>query len=133
LELSHPGTTASLSHPRVFFLAQRYRYFVHPHLLTSNGRTQTFLGVLQACLDTERYGEVPLHNFSLHKAVADLTGLKSITVAKYMAEYQAGINGGRLESFVGPSGKGAAGSPSTYLNMMGTLSALVLLDTETTG
>ena len=129
LELSHPGTTATATHPRVIFLSKRYRYFVHPHLLTSNGRTQTFLGVLQTCLDTGRYGENPLKSGDksdeLRKELSEITGLKNSTVVKYIAEYQAGINSGRLHSFVGPSGKGASASPSTYLNMMGTLSRLV--------
>lgn len=126
LELSHPGTTATLTHPRVVFLSKQYRYFVQPHLLTSNGRTQTFLGVLQACVDTGLYGEAPLTNAALHKALTDITGLKSSTVAKYIADYQAGIDSGSLKSFVGPSGKGASGSPPTYLRMMGTLASLRL-------
>jgi hypothetical protein len=131
LELSHPGTTPTPTHPRVFFLAKRYRYFIQPHLLTSNGRTQTFLGVLQACVDTGLYGEVPLKSAALWKALADITGLKSSTVAKYICDYQAGIDGGSLKSFVGSSGKGASGSPSTYLRMMGTLASL-RLDTKET-
>ncbi|KAG6844461.1 hypothetical protein H0H87_006744 [Tephrocybe sp. NHM501043] len=52
LDLSHPGTTVSPAHPRVVFLSQRYRYFTHPHILTSKGRPQTFLGVLRTVLDT---------------------------------------------------------------------------------
>lgn len=121
LELSHPGTTATPAHPRVIFLPKRYRYFVHPDLLMSNGRTQTFLGVLQACLDSGRYGEVPFKSASLRSALVNITGLKNSTVDKYLADYQAGIDGGSLGSFVGPSGKGVSGSPSTYLCMMGTL------------
>lgn len=131
LELSHPGTTATPTHPRVRFLAKRYRFFVQPHLLTSNGRPQTFLGVLQACLDTGRYGEAPLGSAALLKALTDVMGLKSSTVAKYIADYQAGIDGGSLKSFVGPSGKGVSGSPSTYLKMMGTLASLRLDRKET--
>jgi hypothetical protein len=130
LELSHSGTTPIPTHPRVLFVAKRYRFFVQPHLLTSNGRTQTFLGVLQACLETDQYGEAPLKNAALCKALTNITGLKSSTVAKYMADYQTGIDSGNLKTFVGPSGKGASASPSTYLRMMGTLTSLHLT-TET--
>jgi hypothetical protein len=132
LELSHPGTTASPTHPRVLFLPKRYRYFVHPDFLVSNGRAQTFLGVLQACLDSGRYcGKTPSENASLRNALADITGLKNSTTDKYLADYQAGVDSGTLGSFVGPSGKGACGSPSTYLRMMGTLVKLQLDSEET--
>ena len=124
LELSHSGTTATPTHPRVVFLSKRYRYFTRPNLLTSNGRTQTFLGVLQMCVDSGQYGKTPFKRPGLRKALTSITGSKDSTVTRYLADYQAGIDGGKLESFVGPPGKGASSSPTTYLKMMGTLERL---------
>ncbi|TEB32158.1 hypothetical protein FA13DRAFT_1731905 [Coprinellus micaceus] len=52
LDLSHPGTTGPSIRPlhsRIRFLPRSYRYFREPHLLTANGRIQTFVGVLQHC------------------------------------------------------------------------------------
>lgn len=113
LDLSHPGTTPSLTHPRVAFLPRPYRYFVHPHLLTANGRTQTFLGILQACLLNSNSDETWLRSELIR-----ITGLKKASVEKYLGEYR---KGGKLGAFVGSAGKGASGSPATYLRMMGTL------------
>ncbi|KAF8641302.1 hypothetical protein AX16_010081 [Volvariella volvacea WC 439] len=50
LELSHPGTKPSPTHPRVVYVQRPYRYFIHPDLLTANGRAHTFLGVLDWCV-----------------------------------------------------------------------------------
>ncbi|RDB20040.1 hypothetical protein Hypma_013100 [Hypsizygus marmoreus] len=121
LDLSHPGTTVSPTHPRVIFLSRPYRYFVHPHLLTANGRTQTFLGVLQSTLNGSFAGQT-LHGMKLRREVARLTGLQNTTVASYISEYQGGIDYGKLKTWVGL--KGASGSPSKYLSMMGTLERL---------
>ena len=60
-----------------------------------------------------------------------VTGLKESTVVRYLADYKAGIENGNLNDFVGPPGKGASGSPSTYLRMMGTLSMLLTEAKET--
>ncbi|KAK0207149.1 hypothetical protein DFS33DRAFT_647506 [Desarmillaria ectypa] len=104
LDLSHPGTTASLTHPRVEFISQPYRYFVHPEKLTANGRTQTLLGVLP------------------HK---ELSGLKDKTLNAYMAEYHTGLDGkAKLEDFVGARGKGVSSSPTKYMKLMGCIEAL---------
>jgi ABC-type lipoprotein export system ATPase subunit len=48
-------------------------------------------------------------------------GIKDTTLAKYLSDYQLGLEKGKLENFVGVSGKGVSASTSTYLRMMGTL------------
>ncbi|KAK0447622.1 hypothetical protein EV421DRAFT_150927 [Armillaria borealis] len=104
LDLSHPGTAASPTHPRVEFISQAYRYFVNPEKLTANGRAQTLLGVLP------------------HK---ELSGLKDKTLNSYMAEYQTGLDGkAKLEEFVGARGKGISSSPTKYMKLMGCIEAL---------
>lgn len=123
LELSHPGTTAAPTHPRVIFLSRPYRYFTHPELLTANGRPQTFLGVLHALRST---GDNMNHPHHLRRELAKVTGIRELTVNKYLEDYQSGVDSGKLESFVGPAGKGAAASPSSYLTMMGTLEKISL-------
>ncbi|KAF8076947.1 hypothetical protein FPV67DRAFT_439383 [Lyophyllum atratum] len=120
LELSHPGTTASASHPRVIFLSRPYRYFTHPELLTANGRTQTFLGVLHTCLDTTG-AALELKSIRLRNELKRITGLSETTCSRYFDHYGGGIDSGKLKTFVGAQGKGAASSPATYLRMMGTL------------
>ena len=97
------------------FLPRPYRYFVHPHLLTANGRPQTFLGVLRACLDA---------GMELETELARITGLKEPTVKRYLADYRGGLDQGSLQAFVGPAGKGASSSLTTYLRMMGILERL---------
>ncbi|KAH9482101.1 hypothetical protein JR316_0004196 [Psilocybe cubensis] len=128
LELSHPGTTNTKIHPlhpRIRFLPKRYRFFSRPHLLTVNGRAQTFLGVLHACVAAHPSG---LDKLGLSRDVARLSGIKEATAAKYLADYMAGRDGGAalLDTFVGPKGKGVASSPASYLKMMGAISTLNL-------
>ncbi|KAG7447839.1 uncharacterized protein BT62DRAFT_796063 [Guyanagaster necrorhizus] len=104
LDPSHPGTTASPTHPRVEFISQPYRYFVHPERLTANGRAQTLLGVLPQ---------------------KELSGLKGKTVNAYLAEYQAGMDRkAKLEEFVGARGKGVSSSPTKYMKLMGCIESL---------
>ncbi len=113
LDLSHPGTTASPTHPRVEFISQPYRYFVNPEKLTANGRAQTLLGVLP------------------HK---ELSGLKDKTLNAYMAEYQTGLDGkAKLEEFVGARGKGISSSPTKYMKLMGCIEALKTVKCEDGG
>ncbi|KAK0230119.1 hypothetical protein IW262DRAFT_379628 [Armillaria fumosa] len=113
LDLSHPGTTASLTHPRVEFISQPYRYFVNPEKLTANGRAQTLLGVLP------------------HK---QLSGLKDKTLNAYMAEYQTGLDGkAKLEEFVGARGKGISSSPTKYMKLMGCIEALKAVQCDDDG
>lgn len=107
-------------HPRVVFLPRPYRYFVHPHLLTANGRSQTFLGVLRACLDAG----MTMGSTKLEKELVRITGLKEPTVKRYLGDYRGGLDQGSLKAFVGPAGKGASSSPTTYLRMMGILERL---------
>ncbi|KAG5636123.1 hypothetical protein H0H81_009055 [Sphagnurus paluster] len=125
LDLSHPGTTTSPDHPRVVFLPRLYRYFTHPELLTANGRTQTFLGVLRTCRSTTCKGQ-DLGDVRLRKEVMRITGLNEATVSRYIENYKGGVDSGRLKAFVGVQGKGASSSPPTYLRMMGALERLRL-------
>ena len=131
LDLSHPGTTNPEIlplHPRIQFLPKAYRFFTHPEVLVANGRPQTFLGVLSQCISTTNsdFTEA-LKKPLLSQEIAVLMALKEPTCAKYLAEYVAGREGGvdLLKSFVGPKGKGASSSPSSYLRMMGALSNLI--------
>lgn len=132
LDLSHPGTTnASILplHPRIQFLSKSYRFFTHPEELVANGRPQTFLGVLFSCISSEADFTEALKQPRLNQEIAALIALKESTSARYLAEYIAGREGGvnLLNSFVGPKGKGASSSPSSYLRMMGALSNLTFL------
>lgn len=129
LDLSHPGTTGPATlplHPRIRFLPKLYRFFAHPNLLVANGRPQTFLGVLQSYLEASASVEAVLLKPSLSGDVARLTGLKESTVVRYLTDYKAGRKFGAefLKSVIGPKGKGAGSSPSTYLKMMGAISTL---------
>ncbi|KAF4619759.1 hypothetical protein D9613_004733 [Agrocybe pediades] len=133
LDLSHPGTTNSTTlplHPRIRFLPRRYRFFLHPELLTANGRPQTFLGVLDSLVPP---AETPSDELvarikkpSLSKDIARIVGIKEGTSAKYLKDYVAGTEGGAvlLNEFIGTKGKGASSSPATYLKMMGAISML---------
>jgi hypothetical protein len=120
LDLSHPGTTNTPAHPRVVYISKLYRYFVLPHLLTSNGRSQTFLGIYRTCVDSGRYGSDDAS--SLRRELIELSGLKEATVIKYLTDFQLGVDRGTLSAFIGA--KGASASPSNYLRMMGTLHRL---------
>lgn len=123
LDLSHPGTTSAISHPRLAFLSKPYRYFVHPELLTANGRTHTFLGVLRSCLDSPKHrGDIT--GMLLKRDITEITGLKVNTVIKYTEDYTAGLNEGNISKFIGAAGKGASSSPAKYLRMMGALEAM---------
>ncbi|KAF8165922.1 hypothetical protein B0H34DRAFT_255831 [Crassisporium funariophilum] len=127
LDLSHPGTTPPTTlplHPRIRFLSKPYRFFVHPEELVANGRSQTFLGVLQSCITSDY--EDSLKKPHLTQELARLSGLKEPTSTRYLAEFVRGRAGGAnlLKSFIGAKGKGASGSPVTYLKMMGALSVV---------
>ena len=133
LDLSHPGTTSPSIlplHPRIQFLPKPYRFFTHPQELVANGRPQTFLGVLLSCISTNTTDSdftEALKKPRLSQEIATVMGVKESTCVKYLAEYMAGREGGigLLNSFVGPKGKGASSSPSSYLRLMGALSNLI--------
>ncbi|KAK7037639.1 hypothetical protein VNI00_010856 [Paramarasmius palmivorus] len=117
LDLSHPGTLPEPSHPRVAFLSRGYRYFVQPDRLTVNGRPQTFLGVLKYAAPLSGGGPRCLSR----KRMTELTGITEQSVNNYLGYYLNGYDKGSLKNFVGPAGKGAGGSPSSYLQMIGTV------------
>lgn len=154
LDLSHPGTTGPSVRPlhsRIRFLPRSYRYFREPHLLTANGRIQTFVGVLQHCAtqltESKRKsakGEASsskspeedfndaLKNPRLLSDICKTMGLKDVTATKYLGDYKEGRKQGEkiLNGLIGPKGKGASSSPKTYLAMMGALSGLRMDDGE---
>ncbi|TBU58637.1 hypothetical protein BD310DRAFT_850791 [Dichomitus squalens] len=131
LDISHPSillpaskspssSVAALNHPRVKFIAQPYRFFVSPYLLTANGRGQTFVGVYDALVarghcenDKELLGEI-----------VRLTGVKGPTATKYLAELRKGLAEGELTEWVGPKGKIVTSSITAWLRMIGTLRRL---------
>lgn len=129
LELSHPGTTSATTlplHPRIRFLPKRYRFFTNPALLVANGRAQTFLGILHQLTTSSSDASGSKTNTSLSRSISLITGTKEATAAKYLADYNAGREGGisLIDSFIGAKGKGASSSPATYLKMMGALSTI---------
>ncbi|KAH9919714.1 uncharacterized protein B0H18DRAFT_937053 [Fomitopsis serialis] len=122
LDLSNPDIPKENPHyhSRVQFVAKHYRYFVHPHLLTANGRGQTFLGVYLQCTAQPQFDD----DDEIIEEVARLTGLKVQTARNYLAEYRWGLEQGQLKAFLGTAGKGASAAPATFLRMMGTLAKL---------
>lgn len=118
LDLSNPNAANSPTNPRVIFLSKPYRYFTRPHLLTSNGKGHTFHGLYKACAEAHEDEDEILAE------VVKLSGMKEQTATKYFEDYKQGVEKGNLKSFIGPAGKGAAGSPASYLKMMGTLDRL---------
>ncbi|TFY71986.1 hypothetical protein EVG20_g1009 [Dentipellis fragilis] len=116
LDLSNPAVQLSASDPRVVFMPKNYRYFTRPHLLTANGRGQTFLGVYQSYLDTGKFNG---DKERLLAEIVKLTGLTAQSVSKYETQYQLGRTSGNLKPFVGSGGKGASASPMSFLKMIG--------------
>jgi hypothetical protein len=124
LDLSHPSTRLDPSDRRVRYVSKPYRYFVLPHLLTANGRGQTFLGVHNHCVDVLQISK----RSSLAGKIASLAGLKPQTVDKYLNTYQEALASGELERFIGSRGKGASSSPGTFLQLMGALQSRELIE-----
>ncbi|KIK66690.1 hypothetical protein GYMLUDRAFT_55396 [Collybiopsis luxurians FD-317 M1] len=128
LDPFYPGVSLTPSHPRVAFSTKLYRYFIHPALLTSNGRPQTFLGVLSSLNPifpspgtTINEGEMT----TLKNRICEQSGMKIQTVAKYLEYYLDGLKDrSNLESFTRATKKQASASPATYLQLMGILSAV---------
>lgn len=118
LDLSNPETKANPTHPRIVFVGKLYRYFTYPELLIANGRIQTFVGLYLSLVEGKKYepGSLKFRN-----ELSKLTGIKGMTLAKYLSDYQLGFEKGKLANFVGAPGKGASASASAYLRMMGTL------------
>jgi hypothetical protein len=117
LDLSHPSTRLDPSDRRVRYVSKPYRYFILPHLLTANGRGQTFLGVHNHCVNVLQISKKSL----LASKIASLTGQQSKTVDKYLNTYQEALESGELDRFIGFRGKGASSSPGTFLQLMGAL------------
>ncbi|KAF5364052.1 hypothetical protein D9756_000126 [Leucocoprinus leucothites] len=137
LDLSHPGTSVPSAqsttkdlHPRVRFLPKLYRYYTRPVELVK-GRPQTLYGFIHIKLNSRSdsaYRSLS-GDLAFRASLTKGTGLKDAPVKKYLAEYDAGRKDGlkHLKLCIGPSGKGAADSPTTYLKMMGALDTVVQL------
>ncbi len=124
LDLSHPSTRLDPSDRRVRYVSKPYRYFILPHLLTANGRGQTFLGVHDHCVNELQVSKRSL----LVGKIASLTGMQSQTVDKYLTTYRDALESGELERFIGARGKGASSSPGTFLQLMGALQRRQLVE-----
>jgi len=124
LDLSHPSTRLHPSDRRIRYVSKPYRYYILPHLLTANGRGQTFLGVHDHCVNMLQISKKPM----LESKIASLTGMQPQTVHKYMNTYQEALASGELERFIGSRGKGASSSPHTFLQLMGALQRRELVE-----
>jgi hypothetical protein len=124
LDLSHPSTRLDPSDRRVRYVSKPYRYFILPHLLTANGRGQTFLGVHDHCVNVLQISKKSL----LVGKISSLTGLQSQTADKYLNTYREALESGELERFIGARGKGASSSSGTFLQLMGALQRRELVE-----
>lgn len=122
LDLSNPYTKANPTHPRIVFVGKLYRYFTHPDLLIANGRTQTFVGLYLALVEEKKYEP---GSYQFRNELIKLTGIKYMTLVKYVLDYEFGFERGKLEEFVGAAGKGTSASASAYIRMMGTLAKVL--------
>lgn len=120
LDLSHPSTKPEPSDNRVAFIGRLHRFYRHPELLVHNGRLQTFVGLL--CDLRIRKGT----EASLNSHLAATGKFTPKSVEKYLSEFRRGQSSGKLDKFVQLDGKGSS-TPSTYLNLMGTLHRMGLL------
>ncbi|KAG9317913.1 hypothetical protein JVU11DRAFT_2144 [Chiua virens] len=73
LDLSHPDTTATITHPRVIFVGKLYRHFTHPELLSSKGRVQSFVGIYILLRELKVY---PEDSMELKKALQRYTATR---------------------------------------------------------
>ncbi|KAJ3978399.1 hypothetical protein F5890DRAFT_1422643, partial [Lentinula detonsa] len=93
LGLSHPSVSPSFADPRVVFLSKPYRYFIHPELLTSNGRPQTFIGILNSlqamCFPDSLHGLDERETKEITGSICNKCGLK---VLKYWGPERFGNN-----------------------------------------
>ncbi|KAI0757971.1 hypothetical protein C8Q74DRAFT_290534 [Fomes fomentarius] len=139
LDISHPAvaacTPSPLAHPRTLYIARPYRFYVCPHLLTANGRGQTFVGVYDAVVEKGRCED----DSELVGEVVKLSGVKGVTAMKYLAEFRKGLDSGasedgdketeggdveaskELKEWIGPKGKTVTSSVMVWLKMIGTL------------
>ncbi|KAI0677738.1 hypothetical protein C8Q78DRAFT_107514 [Trametes maxima] len=124
LDISHPSIMPAdaCAHPRVAFIARAYRFLVTPHLLTVNGRGQTFLGVYDALEERGNCAD----DGELVGELVRLTAVKAPTAEKYLSALRAGLapGGGGVEEWIGPKGKTVLSSVTSWLKMMGTLRRL---------
>jgi hypothetical protein len=116
-----------LTHPRVVYVSKPYRYFLHPNLLTVNGRVQTFIGVYNACRASGRNSS---NAFGLRRDIIRVGGFSEKIAEKYLADYKDGVKNGLLKTFVGARGKGISSSTSGCLKLFGTLARLQETENE---
>jgi hypothetical protein len=148
LELSHPGTLAVATDPRVRFVAAPLRFFRRPQLFTSKGRAHTLLAVLRtlhppsppspSTLSTDDPVRIEVQaaatpnpvpkssdaRLALFESLSSATGLGLRTVTTYMEAYEAGWSDGDISRFVGSKGKGVGAKADAYMRMAGTLDGM---------
>ena len=136
LDLSHPGITIPNSqstlidcHPRIRFLPKMLRYYTRPRELRK-GRAQSIYGFIHSALTTQfdPRNNALSDDETFRAILTEAIGLKDALINKYLLEYDAGRKKGleHLSLCIGPGGKGAAASPTSYLKMMGALDAALL-------
>lgn len=118
LDLSNPEATAATDDPRVQFVGRLYRFFRWPAALRSNGRLQTFVGLL-----LETSSEKHLYP----ARIAAIGGFQVKVVDTYLKFYKKGLLSSDVAPFIGTKGKGTSTSPRMYLSLIGTLVHLGIL------
>ena len=131
LDLSHASSLATPSNPRVKFVQRSYRFMTEPHLLKVNGRSQTFIGLLQHFLDRKHGGAKisSLSNGEKQKILHEVEKVGSFTtkLAKtYLGHFEGGVadGGDSVGAYCGQKGKGVCQSPEKLLRMFGALGEL---------
>jgi len=105
------------------------RYYTRPRELTK-GRAQSIYGFIQSALATQfdPRNNILSDDETFRATLTEAIGLKDALIKKYLLEYDAGRKKGlkHLALCIGPGGKGAAASPTSYLKMMGAFDAALL-------
>jgi hypothetical protein len=133
LDLSHPGTQASVSDPRVRFVGAPLRCFRRPELLMGKNRPHTVLGILRT-IRASRSGPEdtslvpagrPARQTVINSLVA-LTGLSESAASSALDSYEEGCTKDKIVSFVGLKGKGVGAKMDPYMRMSGVLDKMGL-------
>jgi len=105
------------------------RYYTRPRELRK-GRAQLIYGFIHSALTTQfdPRNNTLSDDETFRAVLTEAIGLKDALINKYLLEYDAGRKKGleHLSLCIGPGGKGAAASPTSYLKMMGALDAALL-------
>jgi hypothetical protein len=126
LDLSHPGTQALASDPRVRFVAAPLRFFRRPELLTRVGRAHTVIATLGS-----RPLPIPVNEREeLIERTTAKTALGRSAVQKYIEAFEQGLAEGKkggegaLKKWIGEKGKGVGARMDAYAQMCGCLAGV---------